>query len=202
MSLSDKLQFVEPGDYKLKFVGLPRGGEMIKRLSLLVIALSISSAVFSAVGQDKPAPGQGPPPARKIPGITTQDAFPHACVDCHTNQPQISLDPRFSTLMKAWNIKVEPKLLAIAQATAPKGVTLKGKHPPAAFALKSIPEGCLTCHSKKSTLAPPFAQMIHRIHLSGGEENHFLTVYQGECTHCHKLNMSTGLWSMPSAPEP
>lgn len=175
---------------------------MIKKLSLLVIALSISSAVFSAVGQDKPKPAQTAPPARKIPGITTEDAFPRACVDCHTNHPEMNLDARISSLMKGWNDKVEPALLAKAQAAAPTGVTLKGKHPVAAFALKNIPAGCLTCHSKKSTLAPPFAQMLHRIHLTGGEENHFLTAYQGECTHCHKLNVSTGLWSMPSAPEP
>jgi hypothetical protein len=44
--------------------------------------------------------------------------------------------------------------------------------------------------------------MMHKIHLSGGEENRFLTVYQGECTHCHKFNVPTGLWSLPSAPEP
>jgi hypothetical protein len=174
---------------------------MIKLFSLLVIALSISSAVFSAVGQDKPKSAQAPS-ARKIPGVTTEDAFPRACVDCHTNHPEMKIDARISSLMKGWNDKVEPALLARAQAAAPSGVTLKGKHPVAAFALKNIPAGCLTCHSKKSTLAPPFAQMVHRIHLTGGEENHFLTVYQGECTHCHKLNMSTGQWSMPSAPEP
>jgi hypothetical protein len=175
---------------------------MIKRLSLIVIALSISSAVFSAAGQDKPASAQAPPPARKIPGITTDDAFPRGCVDCHTNHPELNLDSRISSLMKGWNDKVEPALLAKAQATAPNGVTLKGKHPVAAFALKNIPTGCLTCHSKKSTLAPPFAQMLHMIHLTGGEKNHFLSANQGECTHCHKLNPSTGLWSLPSAPEP
>lgn len=175
---------------------------MIKTLSLLVIALSISSAVFSAMGQDKPKSAQAPPPARKIPGVTTEDAFPRACVDCHTNHPELNLDARLSSLMKGWNNKVEPELLAKAQAAAPSGVTLKGKHPVAAFALKNIPAGCLTCHSKKSTLAPPFAQMLHKIHLTGGEQNFFLTVYQGECTHCHKLNAETGLWSLPSAPEP
>lgn len=175
---------------------------MIKTLSLLVIALSISSAVFSAAGQDKPTSAQASPPARKIPGITTEDAFPRGCVDCHTNHPEMNLDARISSLMKGWNNKVEPPLLAKAQATAPSGVTLKGKHPAAAFALKNIPAGCLTCHSKKSTLAPPFAQMLHRIHLTGGEENRFLTVNQGECTHCHKLNVSTAQWSLPSAPEP
>jgi hypothetical protein len=175
---------------------------MIKTLSLLVIALSISSAIFSATAQEKEKSAQALPSARKIPGITTQDAFPRGCVDCHTNHPELNLDARFSTLMKEWNIKVEPGLLAKAQAAAPKGVTLKGKHPAVAYALKNIPEGCLTCHSKKSTQAPPFAQMLHKIHLTGGEENHFLTMYQGECTHCHKLNSSTGQWSLASSPEP
>ena len=175
---------------------------MIKTLSLLVIALTISAAVLSANGQEPEKSGQAPPSARKIPGVTTQDAFPRGCVDCHTNHPELNLDARISVLMKGWNTKVEPALLAKAQATAPKGVTLKGKHPPVAFALKNIPEGCLTCHSKKSTSAPPFAQMLHKIHLTGGQENHFLTVYQGECTHCHKLNSSTGQWSLPSSPEP
>lgn len=174
---------------------------MIKLLLMLVVALSVSVAAFSVAGQDKSKLPQAPP-ARKIPGITSDDAFPHGCVDCHTNHPELNLDARLSSLMKEWNNKVEPALLAKAQATAPSGVTLKGKHPVAAFALKNIPAGCLTCHSKKSTLAPPFAQMLHKIHLTGGEENHFLTVYQGECTHCHKLNTATGLWSMPSAAEP
>jgi hypothetical protein len=43
--------------------------------------------------------------------------------------------------------------------------------------------------------------MMHVIHLTGGEENHFLTAYQGECTSCHKLNTTTGQWTTPSAPE-
>ena len=175
---------------------------MIKMLSLLVIVFSIAAAAFSTMGQDKPGSAQSPPPARKIPGITTEDKFPRGCVDCHTNHPELNLDARFSSLMKGWNTRVEPALLAKAQASAPSGVTLKGKHPVVAFALKNIPAACTTCHSKKSTLAPPFAQMLHSIHLTGGEQNHFMTVYQGECTHCHKLNASTGLWTMPTAPEP
>jgi cytochrome c553 len=176
--------------------------KLFKVLSFVVIVLSISAAFFQVVGQDASKAAQAPPPARKIPGITADDAFPHACVDCHINHPELNLDARISSLMKGWNDKVEPALLAKAQAAAPAGVTLKGKHPAAAFALKNIPTSCLTCHSKKSTLAPPFAQMLHVIHLTGGEQNHFLTVYQGECTHCHKLNTSTGLWAIPSAAEP
>jgi len=28
-----------------------------------------------------------------------------------------------------------------------------------------------------------------------------MTLFQGECTHCHKLDAMTGKWSMPSGPE-
>ncbi|HEU4390291.1 MAG TPA: hypothetical protein VFV34_20985 [Blastocatellia bacterium] len=174
---------------------------MKKTVSMLVVASSFICLTLLAMAQDKEK--QSPPqPARKIPGITVDDAFPRGCVDCHINYPQMNVDARFSSLMKGWTTKVEPALLARAQAAAPRGVTLKGKHPDVAFALKNIPASCMTCHSKKSTLAPPFAQMVHGIHLTGGEENHFLTVFQGECTHCHKLDRKTGLWLLPSSPEP
>jgi hypothetical protein len=173
---------------------------MIKKLSLLVIALSISSAVFSTAGQDKAKPTART--ARKIPGITTQDAFPRGCVDCHTNHYEMNLDARLISAMQRWNSKVEPALLAKAQGASANDAPLKGKHPLVPFALKNIPAACITCHSEKSILAPPFAQMMHSIHLTGGSENQFLKVYQGECTHCHKLNVSTGLWTLPTAPEP
>jgi hypothetical protein len=58
-------------------------------------------------------------------------------------------------------------------------VTLKGKHPKVEV-----------------------ARMAHPVHLTGGDENHFMTLFQGECTHCHKLDRATGAWSIPSAPEP
>ena len=174
----------------------------MKKLSLLIVTLWISSAGFLVIAQDKEKPPQAPPPARKIPGITTEDAFPRGCVDCHINYPQMNVDARLSSLMKVWTTSVDTALLAKAQASAPRGVTLKGKHPPVAFALKNIPASCLTCHSKKSTLAPPFSQLLHSIHLTGGDQNHFMTMFQGECTHCHKLNRSTGEWTMPSSPEP
>lgn len=172
---------------------------MSKILSLLLIAISISSAVVLATGQEKEKSAPTPL-ARKIPGITTDDKFPRGCIDCHTNRPELNLD-KISSLMQGLTAKVEAGLLAKAQAAAPSGVTLKGKHPPVAFALKNIPASCMTCHGKSAKSAPPFAQMLHNIHLTGGDQNRFLTVYQGECTHCHKLNPATGLWSMPSSPE-
>jgi hypothetical protein len=178
---------------------------MIKRFPQLVMGLSITLLILVVVGlsqeQVKDSTTQAPPPVRKIPGITAEDQFPHACVDCHINRPDMNMDVRLSTHMKEWNNKVDPALLAKAQECAPTGLTLKGKHPIVTDALKNIPAGCLKCHGKASTEAPPFSRMLHLIHLSGGEKNHFLTMFQGECTHCHKLNMSTGKWSLPSGPE-
>jgi len=141
------------------------------------------------------------PPAREIPGLTAEDKFPHGCVDCHINMPDRNQDERISTLMSKWNEKVEPELLERAQAVAPAGITLKGTHPIVPSALKDIPAVCLLCHGKISKKAPPLGQLLHVIHLSGGEDNHFLTIFQGECTYCHKMNKETGTWSIPSGPE-
>jgi len=161
-------------------------------LLLLWIGFGASSA------QGPPGP---PPPARKIPGIVVKDPYPNACVDCHINYIDMKMDTRFSTLLKQWAEKVEPKLLAKAQAATSAGKKLTGKHPNAAHTLKDIPVKCLVCHGKTSKIAPPFASMIHLIHFSGGDENHFLTLFQGECTYCHKINLSNGQWKIPSAAE-
>ncbi len=164
---------------------------------LLALSLTAVAARSQAKEQAKPAL----PPARRIPGITAPDSTPHACVGCHINYPEMKLDARCSTQMAQWNEKVEPGLLAKAQASAPTGVILQGKHPRTKGAFNNIPAQCLVCHGKDSRRAPPFARMLHMIHLTGGDENHFLTIYQGECTGCHKLDLSTGRWTIPSAPE-
>ncbi|HSP89870.1 MAG TPA: hypothetical protein VLN08_03140 [Vicinamibacterales bacterium] len=151
----------------------------------------------------QPPAGAPPmPPARKIPGITAPDTHPGACVDCHIVYKEMNLDARFSTLVKGWTTEVPPALLAHAKGAAPAGLTIKGKHPavPAA-GFKNIPGSCLACHGKTSKIAPPFNRMIHEVHLSGGDKNHFLTLFQGECTLCHKLDTKTGAWAIPSGPE-
>lgn len=168
-----------------------------------VLPIVMFSVLVSEAFAEKPA-GPGPaelPPARKIPGLNAQDKFPLGCVDCHVNMPHINQDERLSTLMSKWNEGVEKELLDKAQAVAPPGVTLKGIHPAAGDALTNIPENCKSCHGKASQTAPPLAPLIHMIHLVGGDENHFLAIFQGECTHCHKLGLNTGLWSMPSGQE-
>lgn len=159
------------------------------------------TSAFQSFAQEEDTTQQKLPPPRNIPGITSTDQFPNACVDCHINYTEMNMDTRFSTLMKHWKEKVDSALLMKAQDAAPEGMILKGKHPGAPTSFNNIPAECLTCHSKKSNVAPPFARMIHKIHLTGGADNHFLTIFQGECTYCHKLNLKTGEWTIPSAAE-
>jgi hypothetical protein len=142
-----------------------------------------------------------PPPPRATPGITAEDPFPMACVSCHVVLPD-GRDVRLSTLTRQWMVGVDSLLLAAAQSAAPTGMTLKGRHPDASSALSNTPAGCLTCHARNSTMAPPFGRLLHRIHLTGGQTNLYLTMFQGECTYCHKLDPTTGAWSIPSGPEP
>ncbi|HEX5042895.1 MAG TPA: hypothetical protein VFV75_08315 [Candidatus Polarisedimenticolaceae bacterium] len=169
----------------------------MRRIAVFWLGL-VCTAVLVQGTPGAPSP---PPPARKIPGITATDAYPHGCVDCHINYVDEQRDTRFKTLLASWSERADPALLAKAQATMPTGAALKGKHPAVGTALQSVPAKCLPCHSKTSKTAPPFAPLMHAIHLGGGADNPFLTVFQGECTHCHKLNAKTGLWSVPSAAE-
>lgn len=169
---------------------------MKRNVALLMLALGCLFVVFTARAQEPEAP-----PARPIPGVDCADPFPRGCVECHDVYPEMNLDTRISVLMKQWNEGVGEKLLAKAQAAAPDGVRLKGKHPVVDEALADIPMACLECHGKDAKDAPVMARMVHLIHLTGGQDNHFMTLFQGECTYCHKLDVTTGRWSMPSGPE-
>lgn len=143
----------------------------------------------------------GPPPqAPMIPGITGEDQFPLGCVSCHINMPDRGMDTRFSTLMKQLAVNVAPNLLAKAQAASPAGLVLKGIHPvPGSIGI--IPGSCLKCHGRDSRVAPPFGRLMHLIHLADGNENHFLALFQGECTHCHKVDLRTGALTIGSGVE-
>jgi hypothetical protein len=163
----------------------------------LTTSLAAAAVVLLSLSAPTQAATQ---PARKIPGINAVDPYPRACVDCHVNKPP--LDARLSTQLQQWTAgKVSPALLATVQGSAPAGLKLKGKHPDAADALEDVPAACADCHSEDSKKAPPLADMVHRIHLVGGEKNHFLTEFQGECTYCHKFDAAKGVWSIPSGPE-
>jgi hypothetical protein len=141
------------------------------------------------------------PPARAIPGLTTEDQFPRGCVDCHVNYATRNMDERLSTLMKAWTEQVEPSVLEAAQAVAGSAVRLAGVHPMVETALRDIPGACLDCHRDGPGSAVPLVPLLHKLHLVGMGEAVYLRVFQGECTHCHKLDQSTGLWRVPSGPE-
>jgi len=154
-------------------------------MKLRLIALAFTLAVFV------PAAMAAPP--RAIPGINAKDVYPAGCVDCHVKEM------RLSTLLARWNGTVDAKTVAAMQAFVPKGMTLKGKHP--AVPTKDIPASCMKCHSATSKLFPPFAPLIHGVHLAKGDQSDFVKQFQGECTHCHKLNKATGTWSLASGAE-
>lgn len=109
---------------------------------------------------------------------------------------------RISALMATWTSEVPVALTEKARAASVDASKIKGKHPAMANVKANVPQTCLVgCHKPGSTIAPPFAQLMHVIHLVGGTGNRFLTANQGECTHCHKLDQKTGAWKVASSRE-
>lgn len=158
------------------------------------VLIVVSSLGNSGIAAEKALPD--------IPGLTAPDMFHGGCVDCHVNRPEANMDVRISTHLRAWTSRVDAKLLAKARSVSSKAVVLTGRHPkvgPNTF--QNIPASCVQCHVNPSSKAPPFAALIHAIHLTGGRENHFLTLFNGQCTHCHKLDGASGTWAMPSGAE-
>ena len=171
---------------------------MYLKYLLLGVAVWLILATLHEVNAAEPETN---PPLRNIPGITADDMFPMGCVNCHLNFIDRNMDTRISTSLAKWEAGVEPKLLEKAQAATPKETVLTGKHPFAAESLADIPNACIQCHGSMSQNAPDFSQLVHLIHLTGGQENHYIAIFQGECTHCHKLNSSSGKWFTPSGNE-
>jgi hypothetical protein len=174
-------------------------------LNRTVVMLMTLGACLGTAGAARAQEPKAPAP-RKIPGITAEDERPHGCVDCHKNDPARKMDHRLSTHMEAWLEGAPKELAAMAQDAAPRSMEIKGKHPKikADLTTADIPDKCLACHAKhprNEKEGPPFSRLMHRIHLTGGEENRFLTYYQGECTYCHKLDQKTGHWELASGTE-
>lgn len=168
----------------------------IVMLAVLFCAFAWRGAAAAPAGETKG------PPVRAIPGLTAPDQFARGCVDCHVVLPDRKMDVRLSTLMKQWQEKVEPALLDRVRAFSPAEMTLKGVHPKVPVAGSEVPKACLTCHSRASKVAPPLGRLLHGLHLVGGEKNVFMTQFQGECTHCHRLDAATGNWSLKGGAEP
>jgi hypothetical protein len=181
-------------------------------IRILVIALTAMalSAYAAPPGPDKkqdtrPAVAKDAKPEIKlsdIPGITTPDRTPHACVDCHANHPEMKMDFRLTTVLAKWHTAgADSGILEKARAAAPEGRIPTGKHPDIQALVKVIPDDCFMCHVRDSRVAPPFTKLLHEIHLVGGKDNHFLTKANGACTSCHKLDEKTGMWHLGSGVE-
>jgi len=171
------------------------------RSQLVLVVTFLFAASSVAVGAPPKGAPHAAPPVRQIPGLTAPDPFPHGCVDCHVNMPEQNMDVRLSTLMRGWQEQVDPALLAKVRGFTPADIELRGKHPQVDVAGEEVPKACLECHSSTSATAPPFGPLLHGLHLVGGENNHYLSLFQGECTHCHKFDKATGLWSLGSGME-
>jgi len=171
-------------------------------LSLVILGIVLVAGI-GGISIDSAPAGEQPAqaPLRQIPGLTAPDQFPRGCVDCHVNRSDPKMDVRLSTLMRQWRDTVDPTLLARVRAFAPVDMPIKGKHPKVAVAEAEIPKACLKCHSQASKFAPPLSRLLHGLHLVGGEKNHFVTMFRGECTHCHMLDTTTGIWSLKNGTE-
>ena len=135
-------------------------------------------------------------------GNTAVDPYPNGGVSCHVLDKSKGKDERLSVALEQWTAgKIEPGLLAKSKASAPAGLTLKGKHPASDDSLEDIPGACLDCHDTGSKKAPPFSRLLHLVHLVGGTNNAYVTTYKSDCMSCHKLSTQTGEWTMPSGPE-
>ena len=169
-------------------------------MSLLVRTAVLAAAFLLPMSTIVAANQTAASTPRQIPGITAKDAYPNGCVDCHVAGKDG--DMRLSTLMSKLTSAVPAPLVDKAKAASADPSKIKGKHLAVPNVKANTPQTCLTgCHKRGSTIAPPFAQLMHAIHLVGGAQNKFLTTYQGECTHCHRLDPKTGTWKLASGPE-
>jgi hypothetical protein len=169
------------------------GGGTMHRCLLFASAAVVLIGLASRAGELNPSL----PP---VPALTTEDRFPRACVDCHIVVPDSGMDQRLSTRLKAEQI--EPEVLARVRAVLPQTMRITGRHPRLPDpTFRNIPAGCLLCHRDSQTSLPPLGPMMHAIHLTGGSENRYLSLFGGACTNCHKFNPTNGRWSIPSASE-
>lgn len=169
---------------------------MANRTRVLAATVALAMALVALGAAEAGLHAQA---SRPTPGLTAKDAFPNGCVDCHVAGKDA--DMRLSVLVATWQTAVPPALVEKAKAASADPSKIKGRHPAVANAKTNVPQTCTgACHRKGSKVAPPFAQLLHTIHLVGAP-NRFLTVNQGQCTHCHKLDQKTGTWTLPTGNE-
>ena len=132
----------------------------------LVVLLSGGIVVATTIGTF----GQAVP---QIPGITADDPHINGCVDCQRTTEDS--DHRISSYIKR--------------------LAEEERHPDVTAMVNTVPDDCLVCHAETTAEGmgtEPLASLLHKVHLLGAEENHFITGYQGQCTHCHALDQDTG----------
>jgi len=142
--------------------------------SLLLLVGGIAFVTFSQEGE---------PAMPEIPGITVDDVKVNGCVDCHYKES----DERDYRLSTSLGELVEEE-----------------KHPDVSAMVTTVPDDCVMCHSEQMAEGmgtEPLGPMMHKIHLVGGAENHFIAGYQGQCTHCHGFKEETGEFSIKSGEE-
>jgi len=170
-----------------------------------ILACAIAGGLLcspAVQGQNGAAGPPEMPPPRAIPGLTTDDLFPSACVDCHLNYPEMGMDTRLSSVLAAWAETVDPVVLQVAQGLAVPAQSLRGVHPRVELAQERIPGVCLECHADGAGKVLPLVPFLHKVHLADTGPSVYLRVFQGECTHCHKFDKGTGEWQVPDATEP
>ena len=166
----------------------------------MVQSAALVAVIMLATGSAPSARKDVSQATRQIPGLTAKDEFPDGCVGCHIVAKDG--DMRIGAMAEKWKTAVPAPLLAKAKASSSDASKVKGKHPSIPNVQANTPQTCLAaCHKRGSTIAPPFAQLMHAIHLTGGAQNKFLTMFQGECTHCHKMDQKTGTWKIASGAE-
>ncbi|MEW6046077.1 MAG: cytochrome c3 family protein [Bacillota bacterium] len=131
-------------------------------VALVVVGLVLSSVAAALAAEQAKVP--------EIPGVTIQDPKPNGCNDCHRKvspEKDYTLRTEIANMVKA------------------------GTHPKVSERLlQDLPKQCVTCHKPDSK--QPFGEVLHKAHLVGGAENHFITAYQGQCMYCHSLDPGTG----------
>lgn len=90
----------------------------------------------------------------------SSDEKPEGCVSCHT---KVSEEKDYS---------LTAELTAMSDEFGHPKMDIQG------------PEQCQMCHPDGEI---SFDKVAHKIHLTGGEENHFITSYEGSCLQCHAL---------------
>ena len=61
--------------------------------------------------------------------------------------------------------------------------------------VETVPTDCLECHSEDGGF-PPLYEFIHPAHYAA--DSGFMTEFEGNCTHCHAMDMDTGEVSVKS----